>query len=235
MSGTTSASAPVAPAPTAPSSAADAPVAAPVATPGVGAPADGSAEPPPAPAPSPFDQTVLDAAPPAEPAPVEPPPPIDPAAYEVTLPEGMAREDPMVGAFLEAAAGQRLEGPAVQAMLDKLAPMVADSINAPMKAWTELNTEWQAAIKADPDYAGDKLPPVAARIVSVMERFGSPELKAAMVMTGAVNNPHVFKFLDKLTQAYAEATPVATGSSSFAAPPAVQAALGRMYPSAQQG
>jgi hypothetical protein len=232
MSGTAPAVAPAEPA----APAADPAPAAQGAAPAVGAPADGSAEPSPAPAPSPFDKTILDTDPPApaEAAPAEPPAPIDPASYEVQLPEGMTREDPMVSAFLEAAAGQRLEGAAVQSVLDKMAPLVAEQLAAPMKAWSDLNTEWQAQIKADPDYAGDKLSAAASRIVSAMDRFGSPELKAAMSMTGAANNPAIFKFLDKVTAAYAEATPVAAGSSSFSAPPAVQQALNRMYPSAAQ-
>jgi hypothetical protein len=206
--------------------------AAPVPTQDVGATATGSAEP--APSPSPLEQSILDlptadAEAPKEAAPAEP---IDPASYEVKLPEGMTREDPMVSNFLASAAELGLKGDAVQTVLDKMAPLVAEQLAAPMKAWTDLNNAWQAEIKADPEVGGTKLTASVATITSVIDRFGTPELKDALRMTGAVNNPHIFRFLHKLSAAYTEATPVAAGNSGFVAPPG--RALAAMYPSARQ-
>ena len=218
MSGSTEAAAPVAPvaSPAETTAAAPAAVAA-----GVEASADGSAGPiSPTPAPSALEQTLLDA-PPAEAAaekPAEPAAPIDPASYEIKLPEGMTREDPMIASFLESAAGARLEGAAVQTVIDTMAPKIAEQLAAPYKAWAELNNTWQAEIKADPVLDG------------AIDRFGTPELKEALRSTGAANNPHVFRFLHKLASAYAEASPVVAGNSGATTPPtSYQAALTRMY------
>lgn len=179
----------------------------------------------------PLKQTLLDE-PVKEAPPAEPPPAIDPASYEVKLPDGMAREDPMIAAFLESAAGVRLDGAAVQAVLDKMAPLVAEQLAAPQQAWKTLNTEWQAAIKADPDYTGDKLPAAVGRISAMLDKFGTVETKEAMRLTGAANNPHIFKLLDKLSAAYAEATPVVSPGNGSVAPPPGQR-LAAMYPSAR--
>jgi hypothetical protein len=229
MSETVAAAAPASPVSATP--VADAAPAAPVAAPDVGAPADGSADPAPAPAPSPLEQTLLDA-PAAEPEkPAEPPAPVDPASYEIKLPEGMTREDPMIASFLESAAGRRLDGETVQAVIDSVAPKIAEQLTAPYKAWSELNATWQAEIKADPVVGGANLPASVAAINGAIDRFGTPELKDALRTTGAANNPHVFRFLHKLASAYAEATPVTAGNSGHVAPPPGRAALDRMYPS----
>lgn len=227
-----------APAPTAPGSSpsptVDGAPAAQVAAPDVGAPAAGSAEPAPAPAPSALDQTLLDAPPAAEPEkPAEPPAAIDPASYELKLPEGMLRDDPMIAAFLESAAGARLEGSAVQAVIDSVGPKIAEHLAAPYKAWAEMNATWQAEIKADPIVGGANLNASVTAINGAIDRFGTPELKDALRTTGAANNPHVFRFLHKLASAYAEATPVSTGDSGHVAPPPGRG-LASMYPSARQ-
>lgn len=235
MSGSTEAAAPVAPV----ASPAETTAAAPAADPGVEAPADGSAGPiSPAPAPSALEQTLLDApAAESEPAkPAEPAAPIDPASYEVKLPEGMTREDPMIASFLESAAGAKLDGAAVQTVIDAMAPKIAEHLAAPYQAWAELNNTWQAEIKADPVLGGTNLPASVAAINGAIDRFGTPELKDALRSTGAANNPHVFRFLHKLASAYAEASPVVAGNSGATTPPpSYQAALDRMYGTPNRG
>lgn len=196
---------------------------------GTGA-AEASPAAPPSP-PDPLTESILDA-PPAEAAPPAPPEPIDPATYEVKLPEGMTREDPMVSAFLSSAGELGMKGEAVQTVLDKMAPLVAEQLAAPMKMWTELNAEWQAAIKGDAEVGGARLGENVTKINGLIDRFGTPELKDALRMTGAANNPHIFKFLAKFANAYSEATPVAAGDSGHATSPAIAAGLSRMYPSA---
>lgn len=226
--------APAAEAAVVPSAVADA-APAPVSDVGVGATGDGAAAPSPSPAPSPLEQTILDPAAEAAPAeadkPAEPAAPIDPASYEVTLPEGITREDPLVAAFLEGAAGAALDAKAVQAVLDKTAPLVAEALAAPHKAWEQLNNEWQAAIKADPDVGGAKLPAAVESVTNLLDRHGSPELKEALKVTGAVNNPAVFKFLHKMAAAYSESSGVAAGAS--APMPNMPSAAALMYPSAK--
>lgn len=220
----------VAAAPVAAAPAVSAPVAGVVETTG-----DGTAVPSPSPAPSAVEQTIIDK--PAEAAPAEaekapePAAPVDPASYEVTLPEGMTREDPLVAAFLEGAAGASLDGKAVQAVLDKTAPLVAAALAAPHKAWEQLNSDWQAAIKADPDVGGAKLPAAVESVTNLLDRHGSAELKEALKVTGAVNNPAVFKFLHKMAAAYAESGSVAAGAS--APVPNTPSAAALMYPSAR--
>ena len=205
---------------------------APVTDTGVGAAPAESAD---SPAPPADPATILDPpadapkadAEPAEPA--EPEKPIDPASYEVKLPEGMTREDPLVALFLEGAAGERLEGKTVQSMLDKIAPKVAEALAAPHKAWAELNNAWMAAIKADPEIGGANLAPAVNRVTAFFERHGSPEVLQDLKTTGAINSPAVFKLWNKIATAYEEGGATPSGNSTPL--PTGPSVAQRMYPS----
>ena len=200
---------------------------------GTGEPAaSGSAEPA-APAPQTIDDpgSILDAPKPADAAPAEPaaPEPIDPAKYEITLPDGITREDPMLAAFLGAAAEQRMDGKAVQAVLDKALPAVQEALAAPHKMWAQLNHEWQGAIKADVELGGANLSASVAQITGFIDRFGGAPVREALAMTGAANHPAIFRFLHTVAKAYAEGSPViAPTNSPTGIPPDV---LRSLYPS----
>lgn len=214
-----------------------APAVAPASDSGVGAAPDGSADPKAPPAPPADPANILDPA--AEPEKsaepekaAEPEKPIDPASYEVTLPEGITRDDPLVTAFLEGAAGAKLDAKAVQAVLDTAAPKVIEAMAAPYRAWETLNNEWMAAIKADPDVGGANLTPSVNRVAAFLDRHGSPEVLQALKTTGAINNPAVFKLMNKIATAYEEGGATPAGNS--APQPTGLTAAQRMYPSAAQ-
>jgi len=202
---------------------------------GVEAAPEGSAEPkaPPADPANILDPAAAESEKAAEPekAP-EPEKPIDPASYEVTLPEGITREDPLVAAFLEGAAGAKLDAKAVQAVLDKAGPKVIEAMAAPYKAWEALNNEWMAAIKADPEVGGANTAPAVNRVTAFLDRHGSPEVLQALKTTGAINNPAVFKLMNKIATAYEEGSATPGGNSTPVPSRATAAQL--MYPSAAQ-
>lgn len=230
-SDTTAVDAPVVAATVPPAEAA--PPAVPAASDGTQAQPGQTAAEPAAPAADPTQQTILDAAPAEPKAPEAPPEPIDPASYEIKLPEGVTREDPLVAAFLDTAAGNRLDGAAVQAVFDKMLPLVTEIRAEPQRAWQTLNAEWQTQVRADPEIGGAKLPATVERVSNVIERFGTPGLKEALRLTGAANHPEILRFVNRLAEAYTEATPVQTGNSGHVSPPPGRA-LAAMYPSAAQ-
>ena len=202
---------------------------------GVEAAPEGSAEPkaPPADPANILDPPAGEAEKAAEPEkPAEPDKPIDPASYEVKLPEGITREDPLVAAFLEGAAGAKLDAKAVQAVLDTAGPKVVEAMAAPYKAWETLNNEWMAAIKADPDVGGANTAPAVDRVTAFLTQHGSPEVLQALKTTGAINNPAVFKLMNKIATAYQEGSATPGGNSTPVPSRATAAQL--MYPSAAQ-
>jgi hypothetical protein len=185
----------------------------------------------PAPLPTVAD-TLLDPAKPAEAEPAKPAEPIDPASYELTLPDGVKRDDPLVAAFLESAAGSRLENAAVQAVLDKAAPIIAEQMRAPYQAWVDLNKQWQADVKADAEIGGQNFEKTISTVTGLIDRFGTPALKDALLTTGAGNHPEMIRFLAKIGAAYVEAGPGPAVGSSPPQPAARERGLQALYPSA---
>jgi len=200
--------------------------------------------------------SLLTEAPPAEtPADAKPeaaPEPIDPASYEVKLPEGLDRDDDLLTSFLEGAAKGGMDNESVQAVLDSLAPKLAERLAGPSKAWADLNGEWQKEVRGMPDIGGDKLPGTVSAIsrafdqvctgytradgTEVSAKQEQADLKAALDLTGAGNNPAIVRamhrFAVRLMEPGADGRPGAVTGSAVPNQPSTAA---RMYPSASDG
>lgn len=74
-------------------------------------------------------------------------------------------------------------------------------------AWNDMQTEWQNNIKADPDFAGDKFTTAQAGIGQLLTKYGDAATRAAFDLTGAGNNPAIFKMLSKIAQDLTEPGP----------------------------
>ena len=172
-------------------------------------------------APKPAESLVIennvlgDAPKPAEPEapkPAEPPAPIDPASYDIKMPEGFDAADPMVAKFRETAAKAGLQGDAVQAVIDSMAPRMREVAEAPYRAFRDMQTDWQKQISADPEIGGDKTPGVVAGINLAFSKIGNEQevadLRQALVVTGAGNNPHIVRAFARLSAPFREAGPV---------------------------
>lgn len=58
---------------------------------------------------------------------------------------------------------------------------------------------WETELKAMPEYKGAALSEAKARVATVLNQLGSPELRQLLTKDyGVVRNPHVFKFLDAI-------------------------------------
>lgn len=89
-----------------------------------------------------------------------------------------------------------------------------------------MQKEWRDAVKADPEIGGEKLQPSLDKIGRLINEYGSDELLETMAITGAGNNVHVIKFLNKVAEKLTEGGPV-VGSPATAR----EDAASRMFPS----
>lgn len=72
------------------------------------------------------------------------------------------------------------------------------------RAWTETQDKWAEEVQKDPDIGGQNWPKVEARIGQLLDTYGSPELRQAFDLTGAGNNPHVVRFMNKVASVLTE-------------------------------
>jgi len=194
-----------------------------------------------------LSDSLLTAAPAAE-QPAEPPkegdapkegdkPAAEPVAYEpFTLPEGLDAADPTLTAFQDTASKLGLTQEQAQAIVSEIGAKVAESAQAQIKAWTDLNNTWQDQVKADADIGGRKLTETLTGIGRLFDDFvgpeGTPERKAlseALLLTGAGNHPAVVKAFARMAAVLNEPGFVRGGPSTAADP------IASMYPSTVKG
>lgn len=136
----------------------------------------------------------------------------------------------MLGAFTEAAGKMGLPQDQAQAIIDALGPKLAEQIAAPFKQWQTTNDAWVNEVKADPEIGGANFDAMRSTIAKVLDdpHYADPQLRQALDMTGAGNNPAVIRTLYRLAKAVTEGGPTRTGAP--AAPPKTAASI--LYPSA---
>lgn len=149
------------------------------------------------------------------------------------LPEGFEVHKELMGKFGEFATTAKLSPEQAQAQVDffqtNIAPMLAQAQKAPYEAWDTLKGNWQAEIKADPVVGGPKLEASINGIVKMIDAVGgenAKEIRQALKITGAADNPAIFKLLTKLSQAMNEGGQIKAGSP--ATPP--KSAAQTLYP-----
>ena len=194
-----------------------------------------------------ISSSILTDAPAADPATAEPPKegevpadgnkPAEPVAYEpFALPDGLDAADPTLAAFQNTASKLGLTQEQAQAIVSEIGAKVAESAQAKIKAWTDLNNTWQDQVKADADIGGRKLTETLTGIGRLFDDFvgseGTPERKAlseALLLTGAGNHPAVVKAFARMAAVLNEPGFVQGGPSTAADP------VASMYPSTIKG
>lgn len=166
------------------------------------------------------------------------PEPRAPEEYEeFKLPEAFKLEGQDLTEFKSFAKEQDLTQEQAQKVLDFAGPKIKGMIEQPYKAWNELQTKWQADVKADPEIGGTKYEQSVKEAGSVfVPGESNPFVKSdaeaialrdALRATGAGNNPAIVKLFVKMGRLLAE-------PGHFTGKPAPQnrqdALLNSMYP-----
>jgi hypothetical protein len=141
-------------------------------------------------------------------------PPAEPPDYSsLTLPEGLTVEDPILGAFLDAAKEKGQDPALVQSIVDSVAPKMMEALQAPYREWQNTQREWTAAIHSDPEIGGQNVAKVQAVVARMLDNpvFCDPDLRQVMDYTGAGNNPAVVRSLYRIASALTEGHPTAVG------------------------
>lgn len=171
-----------------------------------------------------------DAPKPEEPKPADDPKPEEPIKYEAfKAPEGMTLDADKIEKFSTIAAEAKLPQDVAQKFVDLYTAELKQLTEAPMRAWTTLQNEWQEAVRNDPVIGGANLDKNLAATKAGLNALLGEEAKSfyeALSITGAGNNPAILKGLMKAAAPHAPATPV---SGSPAKP--AKTAGATLYPS----
>ena len=146
-----------------------------------------------------------------------------PESYEFTIPEGSNVDEAGIKAFSEFAREANLSQEAAQALMDKLAPAMAQRQAEVIES---VKAEWIASTKADAEFGGDKLAENLGVAKKALETFGSDALRQLLNETGLGNHPEIIRAFYRAGKAISEDRLV-VGGGGVAGP---QTLADRLYP-----
>lgn len=113
--------------------------------------------------------------------------------------EGLDLDNPLANKFLELVNGAETKADLAKGLLDVQKQL--SEMN--LQRWLDTNREWREAVEKDPVYGGDKLDENLGKVSVLINEFAAKnggdkigeEVRQAMDITGAGNNPAIVKFL----------------------------------------
>lgn len=132
------------------------------------------------------------------------------------LPDGVEVDAPTLDAAKALFAESKLPQEQAQKFVDFYQDKVTAAMQAPVKAWLDLNEQWTKDFKADKEIGGDRIKDTVAATAKAMRKFGTPALHDALIMTGAGNHPEVIRFFARVGAASGEDSHVPSNPTTAA-------------------
>lgn len=115
--------------------------------------------------------------------------------YEFQAPEGVEVDSEVVGAFGAWAKENDIPQDKAQALVDKIAPLMAQRQEAFLETTSE---QWVSQARADKEFGGDKFDENLAVAQKAMKAYGSDELRRLLNVTKLGNHPEVLRTFYKI-------------------------------------
>jgi hypothetical protein len=161
------------------------------------------------------DASDASAADPAAQVQEQAPPPQAAIEYQdFALPEGVDVDAQTMSEARELLAELNLPQEQAQRLVDFYAGKVRQFGESQAGNWVKLNEKWVSDFKADREIGGDRIAETVAAAARALERFGTPELREALIMTGAGNHPEVIRFVARVGRATSEDRFIAAAGAS---------------------
>lgn len=129
----------------------------------------------------------------------------------IKLPQGITKELPAVKDFLAAAAKDGMPVEKAQAYVDSVAPKLQAAVEAPYKAWADMQAQWISDLKTDKVVGGADLEKNLGFCAKAIDAYGADDAQAvreAFEFTGAGNNPAIVRMMYRAGKALAEGGPL---------------------------
>jgi hypothetical protein len=147
-------------------------------------------------------------------------------------PEGVEKfDDGLLEKLGPVAEKHGLTTEAAQDLVNLHFDILKQAAQAPYQAWDAMQTKWVDQVKADPELKDTDA--VAAAVGKVFDNpsYGDPEVRKALILTGAGNNPAIIRTFYRMAKALNEGGPVAAQPGGDKPPLGARA----MYPHLKQG
>lgn len=134
----------------------------------------------------------------------------------------MQKDDPLFTDFTNMAKETGLSGPVAQKLIDLAAKQSAAASQKLLAQWDKQQADWQAEVKADKEFGGDKLAGTLQTFAKVANdpSLSDPAFREALAFTGAGNHPAIVKTLVRWAKALTEGGPVSGTPANTRSQPA---------------
>lgn len=133
----------------------------------------------------------------------------------IKIPEGFQVDEALSNEFTEIVNDDKLSrADRAQKLIDLQAKLMSGLSERGKTEWNNLQADWTQKTQADPDVGGAKLPAVLQDIGTILDTYGTPELREVFTLTGAGNHPEMVKFLYKIAGKLKEGGPVSGAPTS---------------------
>lgn len=153
--------------------------------------------------------------------------PVTVEALKELVPEGAQVDEGLAKEFIEVLNGEGTPAERAKALMELHTRALTAAEQAQTQAWADVNAKWLEEIKTDPVIGGQHLEETRSQVAKVMDKYGSPELKEMLALTGAGNSKAMVEFVLKVAADVVEGKPV----SGNAAPAAGGDTASLLFPS----
>lgn len=145
---------------------------------------------------------------------------------DFVVPEGMTLDKAVIEQFLPIAKELNLSQEQAQKLVDLDSKRETARAEASTAAWNKITTDWVDTAKADKEIGGVGFNQNLADAQKTIKAFGTPELQAALNITGAGNHPEFIRIFARIGKALNEDS-FKTGGTPSNAP---KSAAETLYP-----
>lgn len=141
----------------------------------------------------------------------KPVPPVEsaPVKYEpFKLPEGFQVDEKDMGELTGILGEAKVPQEAGQKLVDLYVREMEKIATTQQASWQKTLDDWKNDVLADPELGGNRLQTVLKRCGSVLEQFGTPELRKMLEVSGMGNNIEMVRFVNKVAEFVGEPKPV---------------------------
>lgn len=146
---------------------------------------------------------------------------------DLKAPEGAEIDKAAAEGFINLANEMGIKGEAAQKLFDYGSNLLNNAAKAQVESFVKVNDQWASECKADKEFGGEKLEQSLAGIAKLLDnpKFADPGLRQALILTGAGNNPAVFRSFAKMAAALNEGNQVSGSPAQVKRPESLGQAL----------
>lgn len=131
---------------------------------------------------------------------------------EIKLPDGFTLDEPIAKSFVDVVNKFGFGRDAVGELVKLQADAMKNVSEAGNKLYSDMRDGWKKEITSDTEIGGEKLQANLGSISKLVDKYGTPELRSQLDLTGAGDNPHVIRFLSKIAKDLGEGNFVPPGN-----------------------